>query len=145
MQIRFKKIHPDAQLPTKAFWSDSGWDVYAVKDFTLLPEDFVVPISTGLQLAQISQGYEIQVRSRSGNTLHKCCMVANQPGTIDNQYRGEIKILMWTLKEVTFKKGEKIAQLVPIEIPISEVAWSEEVSETPRNDGGFGSSDKEQP
>lgn len=138
VEIKFKRVHENAKLPTNKI-GDSGWDVYAVKDTTIVPEDGVVLVQTGLQLAYITPGFEIQVRSRSGNTKDRHCMVANQPGTVDNSYRGPVGVLMWCLRDTTFKAGEKIAQLVPMAIPESTMAWSDEVVETDRGAGGFGS------
>lgn len=143
-EIKLKKVHPDATLPTKAHDTDSGWDVYALKDTALLPEDNVVAIPTGLQLASITPGFEIQVRAKSGKVKKLSLMVSNAPGTVDNHYRGEIIILMHVLKDVLFKKGETFAQLVPVQIPQSTMAWTEEVTETVRGAGGFGSTDKPQ-
>lgn len=139
IKVRLKKIHPDAIMPTNK-QGDSGWDVYALKDCVICNEDGVIAVPTGLMLASISPGFEIQVRSRSGNTAKKHVVVANQPGTIDNSYRGEIIVLLHALnRDVFFKRGEKIAQLVPMAVPEAEFSFSDEVTETERGAGGFGS------
>lgn len=139
MEIKFKKIHEAAILPTRAKQSDSGWDVYAIEDVSVLPETVTV-VKTGLQVAYITPGFEIQVRSRSGNTAKLAIMVSNQPGTVDNLYRGEIMVLMNVVKKaVYFKKGDRIAQLVPMAIPESSVAWTETVEDTVRGANGIGS------
>ncbi len=138
VEIKFKKNHLEAVLPTRRE-GDSGWDVYAVNDIFLVPDFGVVKIDTGLVLASLTPGYELQARAKSGVTLNKHVVVSNGPGTIDNHYRGSICILMNCLKPVKFLKGEKFAQLVPMAVPESSVAWSEEVSPTLRGEGGFGS------
>lgn len=119
----------------------AGMDVVAsvVEDLVLAPgARSAVP--TGLALA-IPQGYEVQVRARSGLALRHGISVINAPGTIDSDYRGELKILLANLGGETFvvRRGERIAQLVVapvVQAAIREVAT---LDETERGDGGFGS------
>lgn len=139
VQIKFKKLNPLAILPTKEP-QDSGWDLYCVEDFALHHDERVVGVTTGLQLADLTPGYELHCRSRSGNAVKKSVFVIF--GTVDNGYRGELKVMMKALYgTVFFKKGDKIGQLVPMAIVDSEVVWSKEVSETKRGQNGFGSTD----
>lgn len=141
VKIAFKKMHPDAVLPTRANETDSGWDLYAVEDTWLHHDKGSVIVATGLQLANLSPGYELQVRGRSGNSAKLSICVVNGPGTIDNGYRGEIGVIMKALyQSVCIVKGKAIAQLVPTAIPTSTVAWIEEVSASARGAKGFGSS-----
>lgn len=142
-ELRFKATHDEAILPTKAYPTDSGWDVYSIEDVWLEPNSCVKAIDTGLVLAYLTEGYELQVRARSGNTLKKAIIVANAPGTIDNSYRGSIKVLMAAIgyETILINKGDKIAQLIPVKIDPSFVSWGEIVP-SDRGVSGFGSSDK---
>ena len=141
--IEIKKIHPDAILPKYAHKGDSGMDLYSIIDHTLKPfERIAVP--TGLELA-IPEGYEGQVRPKSGLALRYGLTMPNSPGTIDSGYRGELKVLVINLdpkKDYQIKKGEKIAQISfsrVEEVIIREVS---ELDETERGKGGFGSTGK---
>lgn len=140
MEIRFKKIHEGARIPHKAKPGDSGFDVYAPEDF-VLQRDVVTKVPTGLQVLYITEGFEIQVRNRSGNAA-KGVTITNSPGTVDNGYRGEICVLMTTQQHIVFKKGERICQLVPAKIEDAFLTWGSEVVETERGAGGFGSTGK---
>jgi dUTP pyrophosphatase len=140
IQIQFKPLNINAKLPTKAHSNDTGWDVYCTDDVIIAPgESKVVPI--GLQLAFISPGYWIQVACRSGlGFKHN---LAVHPGIIDEGYRGSLDILFRNFdgtRTHTFKKGDKVAQLVVFKNELSEVLFTDEVSETKRGEKGFGSS-----
>lgn len=108
-----------------------------------------VLFDTGLQVADIEHKIadtmiELQVRSRSGMALKQGLIVANQPGTIDEDYRGTIGVILMNstpfLSEI--KKGERIAQIVPGYVPAYKIGFTEEVTETERGNKGFGSSGK---
>lgn len=108
-----------------------------------------VLFDTGLQIADIEHKIadtmiELQVRSRSGIALKQGLIVANQPGTIDEDYRGTIGVILMNstpfLSEI--KKGERIAQIVPGYVPAYKISFTEEVAETERGNKGFGSSGK---
>lgn len=108
-----------------------------------------VLFDTGLQIADIEHKIadtmiELQVRSRSGIALKQGLIVANQPGTIDEDYRGTIGVILMNstpfLSEI--KKGERIAQIVPGYVPAYKIGFTEEVTETERGNKGFGSSGK---
>ena len=152
MKIGFKKVHPDAKLPSYAHAGDAGMDVYAVEDVTLKPYTPTL-VQTGL-IADIPTGYEIQVRPRSGLALKSAITVLNSPGTIDSQYRGQIGVILFWCPQLDYDcnmhlsmrgwqykvtKGDKIAQLVVAPVTKCEPVEVEEVSETERGVGGFGS------
>lgn len=141
MQIRIKRIHPDAQLPTYAHGplEDAGMDVRSVENATLEPN---VPqaIGTGLAL-EIPSGYEVQVRPRSGLALKHALTLPNSPATIDPGYRGELKVILLNLGKSPYviHAGDRIAQLVVARY--EAVEWAEgELGESVRGEGGFGSS-----
>ncbi|HBC41358.1 MAG TPA: dUTP diphosphatase [Pseudanabaena sp.] len=138
VEIKFNKLHPDAQIPSYAHVGDAGADVYSVVEVTLQPSDRAA-IPTGLAV-DIPLGYEIQVRPKSGLALKHGITVLNSPGTVDAGYRGEIQVIVINLgKEVyTFAKGQKIAQLVLK--PVIQAQFIEgELGTSDRGDGGFGS------
>lgn len=99
---------------------------------------------TGVTVAELAQGFELQVRSRSGVSLKRGLLVANSPGTVDSDYRGEVGVIIYNstpfLNQVT--KGEKIAQLVSSFAPKLVIESTEEVSITDRGAGGYGSTTK---
>ena len=128
-------------LPGYATAGAAGMDVSAAIDapFELAPHArFAVP--TGLRVA-IPDGHEIQVRPRSGLALHHGLTVANAPGTIDCDYRGEIKVLLVNLGDapVTVTRGMRIAQLVVAPVTRGEWRAVPSLDDTPRGGGGFGS------
>lgn len=139
MKLGFKKVHPDAKLPSYAHEGDAGMDVCSVETYTLKPDERHL-FSTGL-CADIPAGFEIQVRSRSGLALKKGIFVLNSPGTIDESYVGIIGVILMNLGEapVTVNAGERIAQLVVA--PTTKVSPIEvnEIRETERGTSGFGS------
>lgn len=117
----------------------AGMDVLAAEDVTIAPGGRH-PVATGLALA-IPPGYEVQVRPRSGLALAHGVTVPNTPGTIDSDYRGELKVLLINLGEAPFavRRGERVAQLVLA--PVVQARWDEvaRLDETERGTGGFGS------
>ena len=138
IEIKFQKLHLDAQVPSYAHVGDAGADVYSVAEVTLEPLGRAA-IPTGLAV-DIPIGYEIQVRPKSGLALKHGVTVLNTPGTIDAGYRGEIQILMINLgtESYTFLKGQKVAQLVLK--PVLQANYVEgELGSSDRGSGGFGS------
>ncbi|OIP75137.1 MAG: deoxyuridine 5'-triphosphate nucleotidohydrolase [Oscillatoriales cyanobacterium CG2_30_44_21] len=136
--IKFQKLHPDAQVPSYAHDGDAGADIYTVSEVILQPFDRAA-IATGLAV-DVPNGYEIQVRPKSGLALKHGITVLNSPGTVDAGYRGEIQVIMINLgKEAyTFAKGQKIAQLVLK--PVTKADYIEgELGTSDRGTGGFGS------
>ena len=126
-------------LPSYATPGAAGLDVVAAEDLTLAPGARHA-VATGFSIA-IPEGYEIQVRPRSGLALKNGITCLNTPGTIDSDYRGEVKVILANLGSEPFevKRGERIAQLVPA--PVLKAQFSEVASldETQRGAGGFGS------
>lgn len=126
-------------LPGYATAGAAGMDVLSAEDISLEP-GMRHAVATGLAMA-IPAGYEIQVRPRSGLAYKFGVTVPNTPGTIDSDYRGELKILMINHGTDAFpiKRGERVAQLVLA--PVTQAAWQEvgELDETGRGAGGFGS------
>lgn len=136
--------HPHSDglpLPAYATAQSAGVDLMAAigSDFRLAPlQRMLVP--TGISIA-LPAGYEAQIRPRSGLALKSGITVLNSPGTIDADYRGEIKVLLINLgtEEVTISRGDRIAQMVIS--PVSQVIWNklETLDDTARGEGGFGS------
>lgn len=126
-------------LPAYATAGAAGMDVLAAEDVTLAPGARHA-VATGLAMA-IPEGYEIQVRPRSGLALKHGISVPNTPGTIDSDYRGELKVILINHGTEPFEisRGDRIAQLVLA--PVVQAGWVEvdELDETVRGAGGFGS------
>ncbi len=139
MTVRFKRIHPDAVLPAYAHPSDAGMDLRSVADLTILPgRRALVPTGLVMILPPLTEG---QVRPRSGLALKRGVTVLNTPGTIDSGYRGEVGVILANFGDEPFavKKGDKIAQLVIAPVTQPVVEETDEVDETDRGAGGFGS------
>ena len=126
-------------LPTYATAGAAGLDVVAAEDVTIAPGQRQA-VATGFAVA-IPHGYEVQVRPRSGLALKHGITCLNTPGTIDEDYRGEVKVILANLGSEPFevRRGERIAQLVPA--PVQKAVFREvsELGETSRGAGGFGS------
>ena len=126
-------------LPAYATTGAAGMDVLAAENVTLKPGQRHA-VATGFAVA-IPEGFEIQVRPRSGLALKHGISVPNTPGTIDSDYRGEVKIIMINLGDEAFAiaRGDRVAQLVLA--PVTQARWDlvEELDETERGAGGFGS------
>jgi len=139
MTLRFKKIHPDATLPSYAHASDAGMDVRSVEDVTV-PAKGRVLVHTGLVM-MLPPMYEAQVRPRSGLALKHGITVLNTPGTIDAGYRGEVGVILANFGDADFevKKGDKIAQIVVAPVLQAVIEEADEIDETDRGAGGFGS------
>jgi len=137
--VRVKRLSPDAKIPKAAKRGDVAFDLFSTIDYELRPgERFAVP--TGIAV-EIPMGYEGQVRPRSGLALKEGITVLNTPGTIDNGYRGEVKTIMINHNEESFKitKGMRISQLAIRPVPEVEFIEVDELSDTERGEGGFGS------
>lgn len=142
IRVKVAKLNPDAILPEYAHSTDAGCDVCAVEETKIEPGETTI-VKTGLAMA-IPAGYEIQVRPRSGLSLKSKLRIANAPGTIDSEYRGEVGIIMTNTGDTPYviDKGMKIAQLVIA--PTPKIKWNlvdtvEDLGETDRGEGGFGS------
>jgi dUTP pyrophosphatase len=139
MQIRIKKLHDDAILPSYAHGpeEDAGLDLRALER-TVLSPGVAQAVPTGIAI-ELPPGHEAQVRPRSGLALKHSITV--NFGTIDPGYRGEIRVVMFNLGRADYavEKGDRIAQLIVS--PYEAVQWEEgELGDTARGAGGFGSS-----
>lgn len=141
IDIRLKRLpHGDGlALPAYASEHAAGLDVVAAEDLTLSPGARHA-VATGFAIA-IPHGYEVQVRPRSGLALKHGITCLNSPGTIDSDYRGEVKVILANLGNEPFvvRRGERIAQLVPAPVLKARFVEAEELEETGRGGGGFGS------
>ena len=126
-------------LPTYATPGAAGMDVVAAEDLDLEPGQRHA-VATGFRVA-IPEGYEIQVRPRSGLAFKHGITVPNTPGTIDSDYRGELKVLLINHGPDPFpiRRGERIAQLVPAAVTLATFNEVAELDDTARGHGGFGS------
>ena len=139
--VRVKRLphFEGLELPAYATEGSAGMDVLAAEDVTLAPGARHA-VATGLALA-VPHGFELQVRPRSGLALKHGVTLPNTPGTIDSDYRGELKIIMINLGDAAFqiRRGDRVAQLVLA--PVTTATWLkvDELDETARGEGGFGS------
>lgn len=139
IKVQIKKIKDNAIVPKYAHEGDAGVDLYSTEDYTLKPNERVL-VSTGIKIA-VPEGYEAQVRPKSGLALKSGIGVANTPGTVDAGYRGEVGVIAINLGNEDYKieKGKKIAQMVFNKIEAAEFEEVEDLDETKRGEGGFGS------
>ncbi|GAA7697204.1 dUTP diphosphatase [Helicobacter pylori] len=139
MKIKIQKIHPNALIPKYQTEGSSGFDLHAVEEVMIKPHS-VGLVKIGICLS-LEAGYELQVRTRSGLALNHQVMVLNSPGTVDNDYRGEIKVILANLSDKDFKVqvGDRIAQGVVQKTYKAEFIECERLDETSRGSGGFGS------
>lgn len=137
--VKIKKLHPDAIIPEYKKHGDSGFDLHCLKDM-VVPANSTALLPTGLAFC-VPDGFEMQVRMRSGAALKTPLIVANAPGTIDSGYRGEICIIARNTGSTDFlvKKGERIAQgvITPVEKAFFEVV--DELPASERGEAAFGS------
>ena len=129
----------DLPLPSYASTGAAGLDLVAAEDLTLAPGSRHA-VATGFAIA-IPEGFEVQVRPRSGLALKHGITCLNTPGTIDSDYRGEVKVILANLGAEPFEivRGERIAQLVPAAVIRAGFMEVESLDETSRGGGGFGS------
>lgn len=139
--IRIKRLPHGEGLPLPAYATAraAGMDVVAAEDLTLAPGARHA-VATGFAIA-IPEGYEVQVRPRSGLALKHGITCLNTPGTIDADYRGEVKVILANLGGDPFAiaRGDRIAQIVPAAVTLAAFAEVDELDETARGAGGFGS------
>ncbi len=144
VKLLIKKLQKNIILPEYKTDGSSGMDLMANVEQTvkMLPGEKKI-ISTGIMVA-IPEQYEIQIRPRSGLAAKNGISVLNTPGTIDSDYRGEIKIILINLGKDIFeiKKNDRIAQMIVCPIIKVELEEVESLPETVRGEGGFGSTDK---
>jgi dUTP pyrophosphatase len=155
MKVKVKLLHPDAVLPVYATSGSSGFDLVSIEDVLLYPGD-TRAIKTGLAM-DVGAGYELQVRPRSGLSLNSNLRVANAPGTVDADYRGEICVIMTnttspsqmvpsgpgnSFRAIMIHKGDRIAQGVVQAVEQAKFQVVEELDSTKRGFMGFGSTGK---
>lgn len=142
LPLGFVKIHPDAITPQYNYESDSGFDLHSVEDITIEPFGRAL-VPSGLSF-DIKDGYEIQVRTKSGLAINQGLMVLNSPGTVDNGYTGEVKGIIFNTNNypVTITKGMKFGQAVLC--PVVNGGWvfldeKDKIDNKERGSNGFGS------
>lgn len=137
--IEIMRLNTQGILPQKAHATDAGYDLFAVKPVSLAPGEWAA-IETGIALA-MPHGIEAQIRPRSGLALKHGITLLNAPGTIDADYRGEIKVIMINHGRSLFEilPGMKIAQLIFAPVLETNLLEVEALDETARGHGGFGS------
>lgn len=139
--VRIRRLSDDVLLPSYAHEGDAGMDLRAMETVTLQPFERRL-VATGLAIA-IPDGYAGLVLPRSGLAIKKGLTVANTPGLIDAHYRGELKVIAINVDPndpVTIEAGDRIAQLVIQRIPEVQLVEVDELDDTDRGEGGFGSS-----
>ncbi|HKT15613.1 MAG TPA: dUTP diphosphatase [Allosphingosinicella sp.] len=141
IEIAIRRLDHGADLPLPAYASPgaAGLDVVAAETLTLAPGQRHA-VATGFAVA-IPEGYEVQVRPRSGLALKHGITCLNTPGTIDSDYRGEVKVILANLGDQDFEivRGERIAQLVPAPVQRARFHEVADLDATERGAGGFGS------
>lgn len=139
VKVKVKILHKDAQVPATANDGDVAFDLYAIEECDLQPGERRA-IRTGIAV-EIPRGYEGQVRPRSGLAIKHGITVLNAPGTIDSGYRGEVRTIMVNHGTEPFKveKGMRIGQLAIRAVPRVEMERTDELSDSERGKGGFGS------
>jgi dUTP pyrophosphatase len=142
MELPYVKSHIDTVSPSYNYDSDSGFDLYSVEEIEI-PAFGRALVPTGLSF-DIKDGYEIQVRTKSGLAINQGLMVLNSPGTVDNGYTGEVKVIIFNTNStsVTIHKGMKVGQAVVC--PVVNGGWVnlvevDEINEKERGENGFGS------
>lgn len=139
IELKVKRINEEAKMPEYAHEGDAGLDLFSVDDLTILPGESKL-IKTGIQI-ELPKGTEAQIRPRSGLALKNQITVLNTPGTIDKGYRGEIGVILINhgKQEFHVEKGMKIAQMVVKPVFTVTIKEIEELTDTSRGEGGFGS------
>ncbi len=139
MTLKIKKLHELAIIPSYAHQGDAGMDLCSIDEVEIAAGETSL-IHTGIAI-ELPQGTEAQIRPRSGLALKHSVTVLNTPGTIDEGYRGEIGVILINHSKSTFKvvKGMKIAQMVIKPVLHVEIEEVDELTQTPRGQGGFGS------
>ena len=143
-RVLIKKLNPDVELPIYKTSGASGMDLMAFveKPIKILPNSsYLVP--TGLSIA-FSEDYEVQIRPRSGLAAKKGITVLNTPGTIDSDYRGEIKIILFNhgKEDFVINNKDRVAQMILTPVVKMEFEETDNLPDTLRGEGGFGSTGK---
>lgn len=141
VSIEIKTLDPEVQLPSYAYEGDAGCDLCSREDLSIQPQDRAI-VGTGIAVA-IPDGYAGFVQPRSGLAAKSGITIVNAPGLIDSHYRGEIKVVLLNtdrVKAFDIKKGDRIAQLVIQRVEQAIFTKVNDLPETHRGEGGFGSS-----
>ena len=144
VRVLIKKLNPKVTLPSYKTKGASGMDLMAfIKEKIVINPQTSALIPTGLSVA-FSENYEIQIRPRSGLAVKNNISVLNTPGTIDSDYRGELKIIIFNHSNRNFvvNNNDRVAQMVLTPIAKMELKEANELPKTLRGEGGFGSTDK---
>jgi len=139
--IEFKRLSEDARAPERANEHDAGWDLRAAEATTIAPGERA-SVGTAIAVA-IPEGHAGLVLPRSGLAARNGIALVNAPGLIDAGYRGEVRVLLLNTdprEPFVIAPGDRIAQLVVVDLPDVEFAEAESLAETARGAGGFGSS-----
>ena len=139
IEVKVKKLHKGAQVPQQATSESAGFDLHSVEDFAIKPGEHRA-VSTGLAF-ELPPGYAMLIYPRSGNAKKFGLTLSNAVGVVDADYRGEVKILLHNAgkEQVSFQTGDRIAQGVIHKLPAVKIIECEELSDTARGTGGFGS------
>ena len=142
VKINIQRIAGNEDLPLPRYMSDgaSGMDMYAaVTDTEIIPTREVVMIPVGIRIA-LPEGFEAQIRPRSGLAVKHGIGILNSPGTIDSDYRGEIKIIMFNFgkEPFTINRGDRIAQMIITRVARAILIEQDDLEGTQRGSGGFG-------
>ena len=144
IKVLIKKLSPEVELPSYKTAGASGMDLMAFIKFskTIKPKTSSL-IPTGLSIA-FSKDYEIQIRSRSGLSAKNNISVLNSPGTVDSDYRGEIKVIIYNhgSEDFVVNNKDRIAQMILTPVIKMKLEEADELPETIRGEGGFGSTGK---
>ena len=143
MEIKIKKLKKDAVIPTKGSPFAAGSDLYSAENDLVIEAGKTAMIGTGLAM-EIPEGYAGRVYARSGLACKEGLAPANKVGVIDSDYRGEIKVALHnhSSERKTVKKGERIAQIVITPFLSADFCEAEQLNQTVRGEGGFGSTGK---
>ena len=137
--IKFKKIDKNALLPSYAHKEDAGMDIFSNEDLIIQPQEWKL-VKTGFSM-ELPKGYEAQVRSKSGLSLKSGIVVLNSPGTIDENYRGEVGVIVMNASKNAYhiELHQKIAQMVINKVEHLKCVEVDNISTSNRGEGGFGS------
>jgi dUTP pyrophosphatase len=141
MRLGIKRLDPAAQLPTRAHHADAGLDLCALESATLAPGERAL-VRTGIAI-ELPRGHAGLVLPRSGNAVRHGIALVNAPGLIDEGYRGEVQVLLLNTdpsEPFAVEPGARIAQLVIIKVSTPDIVELDDLEDTGRGAGGFGSS-----
>ena len=138
VKIGFKRINTGAQIPTRATSGSAGYDCYLPETINPIDAGQIRIVKLGFAL-EIPEGYCVRIVPRSG-LASKGLLVANSPGLLDSDFKGEIGVILWSVGGIfPLNKGDRICQMTVEKVPESEFVVIDELSESTRGEGGFGS------